>query len=114
MTVSPGFRAFVLDQLGRVVKNLHARNMFGGVGIYAGELFFALVDDDVLYLKVDETNRGDFERAGTGPFRPSGEGGEVMQYYEVPADVLEDTEALTEWAGKAIDVARRARRRKTR
>jgi TfoX/Sxy family transcriptional regulator of competence genes len=25
--------------------------MFGGLGIYSGELFFALVDDDVLYFK---------------------------------------------------------------
>lgn len=112
MPVSPSYRAFVLDQLGRVAKDLRSRGMFGGVGIYAGELFFALIDDDTLYLKVDDTNRPDFVAAGMGPFRPFGEGGEVMQYYEVPADLLEGGEALSEWVGKAIDVARRARRTK--
>ena len=52
--------------------------MFGGVGIYAGELFFALIADDTVYFKVDQSNRPEFEARGMGPFRPYGEGGEVM------------------------------------
>lgn len=95
-----------------MAQGIRARNMFGGVGIYAGDHFFALVDDDVLYLKADDTNRPDFERAGMGPFRPFGDGGEVMQYYEVPADVLEGGDELAAWVEKAIDVARRARKKK--
>ena len=47
-----------------------------------------------------------------GPFMPYGESGEIMQYYEVPADVLEQPDELREWVAKAIDVARRARRLK--
>lgn len=49
-----------------------------------------------------------------GPFRPYGEGGEVMQYYQVPDDVLEDLETLAQWADRAIDVARRAKSRRAR
>jgi len=86
--------------------------MFGGVGIYADQLFFALIDDDTLYFKVDDSNRPDFERLGMKPFQPYGEGGEIMQYYQVPTDLLEDLEALRPWAEKAIAVAaRKARRR---
>jgi DNA transformation protein and related proteins len=81
--------------------------MFGGVGIYAGDRFFALIADDTLYFKVDESNRADFEARGMGPFRPYGEHGETMQYYQVPVDLLEDTEALRSWAEKAIAVANR-------
>jgi TfoX/Sxy family transcriptional regulator of competence genes len=33
-----------------------------------------------------------------------------MQYYEVPADVLEDVEMLGEWVESAVEVARKARR----
>jgi DNA transformation protein len=88
--------------------------MFGGVGIYAAELFFALLADDTLYFKVDDTTRPQFEDLGLGPFRPYGEDGEVMQYYEVPADVLEDPEALRAWAEAAIAVARRAKGRHSR
>lgn len=114
MSVSEGFRSFALEQLGRAVPTLRARNMFGGVGVYAGDLFFALMDDDVLYFKVDDANRRRFEERGMGPFRPGGPTGEVMQYYEVPADVLEDVETLTPWAQEAVEVARRARTRKGR
>jgi DNA transformation protein len=86
--------------------------MFGGVGLYSGDLFFALMDEDVLYFKVDDTTRARFEELGLGPFRPGGEAGEVMQYYEVPADVMEDAEALAPWAAEAVEVARRARSRR--
>jgi len=114
MPVSSTYRQFVLDQLGRVVPKVRARSMFGGVGIYSGELFFALIDDDVLYLKVDDTNRPDFVARGLEPFRPFGEGGEVMQYYELSVDVLEDAEELRGWVEKAVEVARRAKRPRRR
>lgn len=111
MAVSPTFRDYVLDQLGRVAPDIRSRGMFGGVGIYSGELFFALIDDDTLYLKVDDGNRADFEAIGMGPFRPFGEEGEVMQYYEVPAELLDGGEQLGSWVEKAIEVARRAKRK---
>ena len=114
MTVSPSFRTFILDQLGRGVHGLRARGMFGGVGIYGGEFFFALIADDTLYFKVDDSNRPDFLARGMGPFQPYGEDGEVMQYYRVPEDLLEDPEVLGQWAQKAIAVARRARGRPRR
>lgn len=107
MAVSPTFRTFIVDQLTRVVAGVRARSMFGGVGIYAGDLFFALMDDDTLYFKVDDSNRADFEARKMGPFRPYGDEGEVMQYYAVPADLLEDPEGLRPWAEKAIAVAAR-------
>ncbi len=109
MPVSPSFRDFVAEQFAASVPSLRHRAMFGGVGLYAGDLFFALIDDDLVYLKVDAENRGDFEAAGKGPFMPFGPGGEVMQYYELPGEVLEDREELARWAARAIEVARRAR-----
>ena len=59
--------------------------------------------------KVDESNRPDFEKASMQPFRPYLDRPTVMQYYEVPVDVLEDRKQLAAWARKAIAVARRAR-----
>lgn len=107
MSVSPSYRTFVLEQLGRVAAPVRARSMFGGVGIYSRDTFFALIADDELYLKVDDSNRPDFEARGMGPFRPYGPGGEAMQYYLLPADLLEDPDALLAWVEKAIAVARR-------
>jgi DNA transformation protein and related proteins len=114
VTVSAGFRSFVLDQLGRVVRNVRGREMFGGVGIYSGDLFFALIDDDTLYFKVDDNTRPDFERRKLEPFRPYGPDGEVMQYYCVPPELLDDVDLLGGWAQKAVEVARRARQRRPR
>ena len=64
MAVSPSFRTYILEQLGRSVRDIRGRSMFGGVGIYSGGFFFALIDDDTLYFKVDESNRRDFEVRG--------------------------------------------------
>lgn len=114
MGVSQSFRTFILEQLGRHVRGVRARNMFGGVGIYADDFFFALIDDDTLYFKVDESNRPEFEARGMGPFQPYGEEGETMGYYRVPDDLLEDSEALAQWAEKAIAVAGRAKAKPTR
>lgn len=83
--------------------------MFGGVGIYSGDTFFALIADDTLYFKVDAESRRDFEARGMGPFRPFGEDGAEMQYFQVPEEVFEDTDELRRWAERAIGVARRKR-----
>ncbi|HEX2095489.1 MAG TPA: TfoX/Sxy family protein [Longimicrobiaceae bacterium] len=109
MPVSPEYREYVLEQLGRVVP-VTARSMFGGVGIYSEGVFFALMDDDLLYFKVDDTNRPDYERAGKGPFRPFGEESAAMGYYEVPGELLESPDELRSWVEKALAVARAKRR----
>jgi DNA transformation protein len=103
MPASESYRTFVLEQLGRV-RPVTGKSMFGGVGIYADELFFALIAEDRLYFKVDDTNRPDFEQLRMEPFRPFGDDS-AMGYYEVPADVVEDAAQLALWMTKAIAVA---------
>jgi len=110
MAFSKGYRDFVVEQLERVAP-VTAKSMFGGVGLYAQGLFFALIAEDRLYFKVDDTTRPDFERLGMKPFRPFGEEN-AMGYYEVPADVLEDVAQLEPWMRKAIDVAAKAKQRR--
>ena len=84
--------------------------MFGGVGLYAGDLFFALLAGDVLYLKADDATRGKLEAAGARPFQPYPDRGSgTMQYYSVPAAILEDSDELIVWAKKSVAVARAQR-----
>jgi TfoX/Sxy family transcriptional regulator of competence genes len=66
MAVSDSYRDFVLEQLGRVMP-VTGKSMFGGMGLYAEGLFFALIAEDRLYFKVDDTTRSDFERLGMEP-----------------------------------------------
>ena len=112
MAVTPSYQSFVIEQLERVAS-ITSKNMFGGVGLYADGLFFALIGNDRLYFKVDDSNRPDFEAAEMEPFRPYGDE-RAMKYYEVPIDVLEDVDALQSWGEKAIAVARRAKKGKRR
>ena len=106
MAVSQGFTDFVVEQL-EGCGVIGTKRMFGGVGLYCGDTFFAIIDNDVLYLKVDEITRPDFERAGSAPFRPYGDNRTTMQYYAVPTGVLEDAGELTTWGRKAIEAAKR-------
>ncbi|MFK7847823.1 MAG: TfoX/Sxy family protein [Rhodothermales bacterium] len=110
MAVSPGFKSFVIEQLSHV-SSITAKNMFGGVGLYAEAYFFALISSDRLFFKVDDSTQPDFEVAGMGPFNPYGDG-RTMRYYEVPVDVLEDVDELKKWAQKAIKVAQLAKKSK--
>lgn len=112
MAFSKSYRDFVVEQLGRVSAVTH-KSMFGGAGLYHQGLFFALIAEDRLYFKVDDSTRPDFERSGMEPFRPYGEES-AMGYYEVPADVLEDLSQLALWMRKAVDVAARMKQRKAK
>ena len=108
MAVSLSFRTYLLEQLGQV-RPVTARPMFGGLAIFAEGRTFALVADDVLYFKVDDGNRSDFLAAGMGPFLPFGDPERPMNYFELPAEVLEDPDQLAVWMTKAIAVAARAK-----
>lgn len=114
MAFTESYKAFVLEQLARVASGIRARRMFGGVGIYCDDLFFALIDDDALYLKSDATTQPEFEALGMGPFRPAGDDGETMGYHQLPAEILEDPDALQHWVDTALSVARQARVRRSR
>jgi DNA transformation protein len=112
LAVSEGYCGYVLEQLG-AVSGLSTRRMFGGVGIYSGEAFFALIDDDVLYFKVDDSISADYESRGMRRFRPYPDRPEAsMGYYEVPADVMEDAEELARWARRSIAVAQKKKKRR--
>ena len=107
MAVSDEYVDFVLEQIEGAGEVLPKR-MFGGVGLYLDGLFFALVAADVLYFKVDDDNRADFEAAGMGAFRPYKNKNTTMSYYEVPIDVLENRQELARWSQKALQAARQA------
>ncbi|MSO77032.1 MAG: TfoX family protein [Alphaproteobacteria bacterium] len=89
------------------------RRMFGGAGLFLDGVMFALIAEDTLYMKVDAINQGEFEAAGTEPFRSeTGRGVHEFSYYELPADCLDDQDAALAWGQSALAAARRARQAK--
>jgi DNA transformation protein len=109
MAVQPQYLAYVLEQLA-ALGEVSSRRMFGGVGLYYGELFFGLIDDDTLFLKTDASNSAEYIARNMPRFmppsdRPLG----PMGYHQVPADIIEDAEMLAGWARKSVGVALRSR-----
>lgn len=113
MPVSRPFREFVLDQLSEV-PDLTARSMFGGLGLYSSGHFFGLVWNDILFLKVDDTTRPQYEAEGMKPFNPYPGRGGTFQYFEVPLGVVESAGELARWAEAAVRIAARGPVRATR
>jgi DNA transformation protein and related proteins len=112
MAVSKDFVAYVVELLAPLTR-VTSRRMFGGVGLYSDGLFFALIADDTLYFKVDDSNRGDYERRGSKPFCPFPDKPEFsMNYYDVPADLLDDGDELSRWARKSVALALTAANKK--
>jgi len=70
---------------------------------------FAVVAEDVAYLKVDDSNRDDFVGAGSAPFEPYPDKIKttIRTYFEIPADVLEDPAELAQWAQRSWLVAKK-------
>src|SRR5207237_910935 len=94
----------LLSGLGR----LQARPMFGGHGLYCDGAFFALVLDDVLYLKADDHSRPRFLAAGLEPFVYERQGKRAsLGYYRAPPEALESPDAALAWGREALGAALR-------
>ncbi len=112
---SDSFLEFVLDQLAPLGE-VTPHRMFGGHGIYRGTVFFAIIHKGTLYFKVDEESRADYIARGMDPFRPSAKQ-TLKSYYEVPVEIIEDSDALVAWARRAVraqDAAEKPAKRKPR
>ena len=111
MAVSDSFLTFVLEQLDSL-RELSHRRMFGGVGLYSGESFFGVIDNDTLFFKVDDETRAKYKKRKMPAFAPMPGKPPMEGYYQVPPSVLEDADAMREWAQEAAGVSRRAPARK--
>ena len=101
------FKDFVLDQLGELAE-VEARRMFGGYGLYQDETFFGIVHKARLYFKTDDSTVSEYRKRKMKPFRPNAK--QILKsYYQVPLEILEDTERLGEWAAQAISCQKKIR-----
>jgi DNA transformation protein len=98
-----------LEEMLQPLGEIRVKAMFGGWGFYADERFFAIVADEGFYVKVDDVSREEFESRGLKPFRYEMRGTKAtMDYYEPPAEAMDDREMLCEWARKGLEAAGRA------
>lgn len=94
-------------------RRVTTKRIFGGHGLYADRQIFAILIEDVLYFKVDGSNRADYEAAGSEPFTYEAKGKRIsVSYWRVPVDVLEDESKLAAWAQKSCRASAKVKRKK--
>jgi DNA transformation protein len=101
------FAADLFSGLGAIAVH----RMFGGAGVYAHDVMFALIDDDVIYLKADEALKRDLAAEGscawiyTATKGPRAGIPEQSSYWSLPEGALDDPDAACAWGRRAIAAA---------
>jgi DNA transformation protein and related proteins len=115
MAASSQFKVFVCELLSGLGE-VSARSMFGGVGLYCEGVMFALIGNEVLYLKADDKLKADLSEAGSGPFMVDfgkGDGPRPMNgYWAMPQSAMDEPEAACLWGQRALDFALKMQRQK--
>lgn len=111
MAVAP-LPPFVLHclELLEPVGPVRAKRMFGGYGLYAQDLFVALIADEGLYLRADDASEPHFRQAGEQPFEYEARGRRMtLRYWTPPAEALDSPALMQPWAQQALRAALSAR-----
>lgn len=93
--------------LGRIML----KRLFGGAGIYCDALFFALIHDGAIYLKVSPETEALFKAAGSEPFvyhNPKRDKPVQLSYWTLPGEALDDPDCAVLWGRRALASARAA------
>jgi DNA transformation protein len=117
--MSAGFHDFVRE-LFAGLGEVQIKRMFGGAGVYADGLMFALLADETIYIKTDDALKAALKEEGSGPFvwtpnkgPRAGESVE-MSYWRLPEAALDDPELASQWAAKALAAAKSKATAKTK
>lgn len=108
MAVNEEYLEYLKDQLSGI-GDFEAKKMFGGVGFFKEGLMFGLYGKEFFHLKVDDSNRSQYESLGKTAFMSSAKK-KGMPYYKVPVEVLEDKSELAKWALQSFEIALKAKK----
>ncbi len=109
MSADDGLIAWVAEVLA-AHGTVTSRRMMGGATLYLDGTVFAIVLDDMLWFKSDAVADPAWDAAGCERFTYPRRDGTVatMNYRRAPDAVLDDGDALVEWAMLAVEAGRRA------
>lgn len=109
MANSPSFVQHALELL-EPVGPVQARPMFGGHSLKLSGNSIGIIDDDWLFLRVDDSTRPRFEEAGSRAFTYTTKNGTMTMngYWSLPEEAIDDPEVAAKWGRLAAEVAARA------
>ena len=88
--------------------SITVKRMFGGSGIYAEGLCFAIELKGEVFLKTDALSQASSSSAGSAPFVYVAKGqSRPTSYWSLPAAAHEDGDELRRWATVGLEAARR-------
>lgn len=105
MAVNEDYLAYIQDQLSDFGE-IEVKKMFGGIGFFRDGLMFGMIGNDVFRLKVDESNKQQYEERGVQPYHSENKK-KGMPYWEVPQEIVEDRSELAKWASQSFGIATR-------
>ena len=108
MALDKEYVDFIKEQLSDFGE-VETKFMFGGAGLFHEGLMFGKIGGSTFRLKVDDSNKKDFEERGMKPYY-SEKKKKGMPYWEVPADIIEDKKKLAQWAKKSYQAAVKAKK----
>lgn len=85
--------------------------MFGAAGLYAQGVMFGLIDDERIFLKVDDTLKADLAAEGSESWiyteRKGPRAGipQETSYWSLPEAAWDDPEEACAWVRRAVAVA---------
>ena len=94
---------------------IQIKRMFGGAGVWLDDACFALIVDEVIFMRGDDRIGPEFEAAGSEQWVYSGHakrGPVAMPYWRLPESALDDPEEATAWARRSLVPAGEAAARK--
>jgi DNA transformation protein len=103
MTLSQTFLTKAVESMSRV-DVITYRRIFNGAGIYHHGVQFAILINDRLYFRADESSRILFEQKGMHAFQPLGSRIE-SRFYQVPESVLDNPSELRYWMRISVEAA---------
>ena len=109
MSENTEFTDYILDQLSGIGE-FETKNMFGGTALLRNGVAFAKIKHGSLWLKVDDGNINDFIEKGMVQYSYGKDNSRKLNFYETPAEVLEEADTLIQWATKACEAANRSKK----
>lgn len=103
MASSTNYLNFILDQLFNW-KKVYTKRMFGCIGLYADGLMFGIIAKETIFFKVDKSNINNCLEADSKPLTLFKSNNIVASFYEVPIEIIENTNQFVLWTEASLNI----------
>ena len=104
MPNSPEYVAYILEQIPNPNQYEQKKQFGGTVLMHAGKAFLKIKNDQA-WLKTNNQTSSEFTNLGMEQYRYGKDLSRSLNFHEIPAEVVEDSEKLGAWVEAAKVVA---------